>query len=86
MNTGKLDIIFKMGVLIFALVFLILFYFSMHNQRYQYQKVDFSDCKNIVFDSKTGAIYTLVVDKETGDGTEWRKLSPFEKIEHIPFK
>jgi len=83
MNTGKVDVIFKIGMLIFAFVFLLLFYFSIENQRYQFHQQD----DIYVFDSKTGITYFLFeADKEAGKPTQWVKISPFEKKEVIPFK
>lgn len=60
--SGVVNRIFKLAILIFIAIFLFLYYRSTESKRYQYYKVDFSDCNNIIFDSKTGEIFGLMND------------------------
>ena len=70
--------LFKITIIVCFIIFLIIYYQSTLNQRYQYYNWE----NNIVFfDTKKGEMYALSMK----DGI-WIKLSPFSESKAIPIK
>jgi len=74
--------LFKITIIICFIIFLIIYYQSTLNQRYQYYNWE----NNIVFfDTKKGEMYVLNLgDKEPAK--QWIMVSPFSEIKAIPLK
>lgn len=75
---------FKVTVLICIIIYLIIFYQSTLNHRYQFFH-DFDDQSVLIFDTKKGEMYVFVLSKGN-ELSYWRKMSPFSKSESIPLK
>ncbi len=80
---GIFNRFFKLTVIICFVIFLIIYYQSTLNNRYQYHppSAENNDC--IIFDKKKGEIYTLT-SYDAGDKERnfvWVRMSPFSKTE-----
>jgi len=53
------DIIFKMGLLILGFMFVVVYFLSSHNGRYQHTQ---TETNVVVFDTRTGISYTIIGD------------------------
>lgn len=73
---------FKLTIIICIIIYLILYYQSTLNHRYQYHQKD-NDI--VIFDTKKGEMYLLLPGKDK-EPSQWVKVSPFSKREWIPLK
>jgi hypothetical protein len=74
--------LFKITIIVCFIIFLIIYYQSTLNQRYQY----YNGNKDIVvFDTKKGEMYVFSIgDKEFEN--RWFRVSPFSESKAIPVK
>ncbi len=70
------DKIFKMGMLIASIIFLIFFYFAVQKDRYQVI-TDYDGYMGI-FDSRKGVVYMLEMDTD-----QWTVIKPFTPSQSI---
>ena len=71
---------FKSIIIICIIIYLIIFYQSTLNQRFQYYETVDNGKRNIViFDTKKGEVYSA----DNDDGADWERLSPFSKGRYI---
>jgi hypothetical protein len=72
---------FKLIITICIIIYLIIFYQSTLNQRYQYHETVDNGGRNIViFDTKKGEMYSMV---RLGSHEDWFRLSPFSEEQGI---
>jgi hypothetical protein len=77
---------FKLIIIICIIIYLIIFYQSNLNQRYQYHEtMDNDGTRNIViFDTKNGEAYSIL--SRYDHINSWRRLSPFSEEQRIEKK
>ncbi len=75
--TSKL---FKLAILAFIAIFLLIFYSSTQTNRFHYVNVKDNDYS--IFDSKTGAYFDFVQGNK-GERPYYLRVSPFTKLERI---
>jgi hypothetical protein len=76
---------FKSIIIICIIIYLIIFYQSTLNQRFQYHETVSNGNRNIViFDTKKGEMYTISGGDD--DDNFWRRLSPFSGTDTIEQK
>jgi hypothetical protein len=74
--------LFKLTIIICIIIYLIIYYQSTLNHRYQYHA---TDPDHVIFDTKKGEMYVLL-QGEDKKPAQWVKVSPFSKRESIPFE
>ena len=70
---------FKLIIIVCVILYLMIYYQSTLNHRYQYIKVDFKDCHEIVFDSSTGDMFGRV---EYRDFSRWERKTPVQNLSY----
>jgi len=73
---------FKLIIFICIVIYLVIYYQSTLNHRYQYHVEDENP---VIFDTKKGEMYMFMSGKDKKP-SEWVKVSPFSKSESIPFE
>jgi len=77
---------FKLIIIICVIIFLVIYYQSTLNNRYQYH-LGLDDAVCIIFDTKKGEVYALVkANEDKKQLSYWARVSPFSKREFIPDK
>jgi nitrate reductase gamma subunit len=70
-------------IIICVIIYLIIFYQSTLNQRYQYyETVDHGERNIVIFDTKKGEMYNTIYD-DFSDHAVWYRISPFSKWHYI---
>jgi hypothetical protein len=77
-----IDRFFKITIIICIIIYLIIYYQSTLNHRYQYHQA--TDGQYIkIFDTKKGEIYIFASSKDK-EPSGWLKISPFSKTDLKP--
>ncbi len=74
-----IDKIFKMGLLIVLIIFLVLFYSSLQKDRYQVL-TEYEGSIGI-FDTRAGVIYMLDIEKD-----QWSEIKPSTSSQTISYQ
>lgn len=81
---GLKDGLFKLTLIICLITYLIIYYQSTLNNRYQYYPKTGNE-HMLIFDTKKGEMYFWFPGKDNSP-SQWFKVSPFSKSEVIPFE
>jgi hypothetical protein len=75
---------FKPIIIICIIIYLIIFYQSTLNQRYQYyETVNNGNRYIVIFDTKKGEVYSGDPDAYLDNVGQWVRISPFSKLHFI---
>lgn len=78
--------LFKLILIICIVVYLIIYYQSTLNKRFQYYNPTENQKDLVIFDTKKGEMYIFLPGKDKEPAKWWIKASPFSKREFIPFE